>query len=729
MATKSGWLSANGLRTFLTCAVMAVYVARPLLPCETPTIVAGDGLSFVLLTFLLAAGWLALEVFEKRGAIRFGLVEGAWVVLVAWQAVSVFSAVHNGFARAAINAGWEWAGLGVGYLLLRQLLNGDREKRAALITFVSVAVVLSLYGAYQHVVEMPVMREQWEKNADAVLEIAQIKAPPGSPLRTIFESRLYSTEPTATFALANSLAGFLLSWLLVAVGIGWLGTTEPMLPEEIRRRHVATAVFSLIIAMCLMLAKSRASYIAVAAGFVVLPLMSLSSWRRTFQFTAAGAVVAVILVAGGIWVGALDHLVLTEATKSLAFRWHYWQGALRIIWDHPWIGCGLGNFQDEYTRFKLPQASEVISDPHNFVCEVWATSGTPGLLALFAMLIGIGRQAWRAAQKDLPGDSTANDLDDMPRLAVGESPDEISPLAITLVGGIGGFVLAYVVGPITSVGLPWGVLAIGCVLLAVGSACFGTWIRVGLLPKYVPFVAILALLINLLVAGGISFAGVAGTLWLLVAVGFDDRGSQPLAVPRPVMLVLCGIMAVLFGACYLTAYRPALECRRQFGLAEQSAATAREHLLAAAAADPYADEPWRQLTGGDFALWQEKMTPERSRVWEEDQAALLRRRPHSAVVWLDAAERYLSAFRHANDADRGRYLRAAIEHFRKAIEFYPNYALTHAELALALNRAGQAEAAKDEASRGLQLHKQTPHADQKLSADLVEAMNRLINGP
>ena len=62
-----------------------------------------------------------------------------------------------------------------------------------------------------------------------------------------------------------------------------------------------------------------------------------------------------------------------------------------MIADHPWPGCGPGNFQEVYTEYKLPKASEEIADPHNFLLEIWATAGTPAALAFLGVL---GCFAW-----------------------------------------------------------------------------------------------------------------------------------------------------------------------------------------------------------------------------------------------------------------------------------------------------------------------------------------------
>ena len=88
----------------------------------------------------------------------------------------------------------------------------------------------------------------------------------------------------------------------------------------------------------------------------------------------------------GAWAIGRPSDLATKAAKSFGYRVQYWQATVRLIAEHPWIGCGPGNFQDTYTAYKLPEASEEVTDPHNFLLEVWATAGTPAMLALLAML-------------------------------------------------------------------------------------------------------------------------------------------------------------------------------------------------------------------------------------------------------------------------------------------------------------------------------------------------------
>ncbi|MGH7138198.1 MAG: O-antigen ligase family protein, partial [Pirellulales bacterium] len=544
---------------------------------------------------------------------------------------------------------------------------------------------------------------------DKMLLEAHLNAPPGSAARTLFEQRLASTEPAATFSLANSLAGFLTPWLLMTIAIGWLGHDRAAASAN-WRRLAGAAISALPLAACLVLTKSRAGYLATLVGFAALVLCSLCTRRHAWLVVGGSAVVASVLIAAGFAVGSLDRQVVSEAFKSLAYRWHYWQGALGIVAEHPWLGCGPGNFQDEYTRFKLPEASEVVADPHNFAFEIWATAGTPALLAFIAVLIAAAVDRRRAAK-------SAAEL---------TLPDSHYPISVmAAAGGIVGFLLALAVGSFSTVGLPWLVFAAGCVVLPVGVVGFDGWIRRGSLPTYVPFVAALALLVNLLVAGGISFAGVAGTLWLLVAVGTNENRPRR-RLPRSLLMGLCVANAALFIACYFSAYRPVLACRRLTALALSERSDARERLVAAAAADPLADEPWHLLAEGDFSSWLRDPSTE-SATWEKEQQEVLRRRPHSSAAWQEAGKRYLTAYHESQDDQRERFLSAALDHLRTAAELYPNSALVHAKLAVAF-AAADGNKASEEAAIAMELHKKTPHEDQKLPHDLLNATQRLMKG-
>ena len=312
------------------------------------------------------------------------------LLLIVWNTVAALWAVHRGTPRPAVNMLWEWVGMGLCFFLARQFIVTSRERRAVAAVMVALAVAVSGYGLYQRCYEMPQTRAMYEANPDRALRDAGLWFPPGSPERKLFEDRLANTEPMATFALTNSLAAFLAPWLVMLAGV--IGSSV-----RNRKRLSAMVVCLIPIAVCLLLTKSRSGYAAACVGFCWCGCSSRVKAKGDspifadtkigtvpWKLPAALAGVAVLLLSAALAVEG--PAVLGRASKSFGYRLQYWQSSLRMIADHPWVGCGPGNFQAAYTQYKLPEASEEIADPHNFLLEIWATAGTPAALAFLAVL-------------------------------------------------------------------------------------------------------------------------------------------------------------------------------------------------------------------------------------------------------------------------------------------------------------------------------------------------------
>ncbi|HJT31692.1 MAG TPA: O-antigen ligase family protein, partial [Pirellulales bacterium] len=618
---------ADRLRPMLLGALVAVFVARPLLVSESAATVAGDGLPFVMLTLVLAIVWWAAGTARPRFPARLGWVDLAWLALIAWQAAGTLLAVRTGAARAAINVCWEWVGLGLGFVLLRQLIADDRELRALAVVMIALAVVLSAYGLFQFYVSLPAVREQFDRDPEAVLRAAGVVAPPGSPARLLFRERLKSTEPMATFALANSLAGFLATWLIVLIGVACLERPDGQDPAAVGRRWAIAAAAALPIAICLILTKSRSAYGACLlgmAGIAVARRMIAKPAARTPRVAIfVAAAVIVVLIAIMVEGQALDREILTEATKSLSYRWHYWYAALQMVRNHPWFGCGLGNFQDIYTQYKLPEASEVVADPHNFLLEIWSTSGTPALVAFLAIFVVVAIELRRTRRSAVAADHAT------PQVTGGSVA---RPGVFAVAGGaVSGFALAFLVGLFSTVTLPIELMVFGLLATALAALASRRWIEHGTLGHAAPLIALGALLVNLLAAGGIGFAGVAGSLWLLLAIllclGHPVRLSGERS--RPIAAVLLAASIAIAAICHYSAYLPVLRCRMLLAQADGDPAQAEQALRAAAAADPLADEPWKGLAALAMNRWRHEGDGRWLRLWQDAQAEILRRRPQS----------------------------------------------------------------------------------------------------
>ncbi|HVC96279.1 MAG TPA: O-antigen ligase family protein [Pirellulales bacterium] len=737
-------------RGCLLASLTALYIARPLLPSET-AITAGDGegLPFVVLLLVVGVGWLLAAVGRRELSVRAGWADVGWIMLLAAQAASTYAAARHDGGRPSINMFWEWVAFGFGFFLVRQLVQTAREARAVAAVMVGLAVALSGFGLYEFFVSRPDDRVRYQRDPEGMLRDAGIVAPPGSPTRQLFENRLAASEPTATFSLANSLAGFLAPWLIVVVGLGAIRIADCGLrtadwPSRGGWPALGAAVCALPVAMCLLLTKSRGAWLASALGLACLAVWTVFSVRRHGvagvgrKAVLGGLAVAAALaglVSAVFATGTLDRQIATEALKSLDYRWQYWQASWAMIEDHFWLGCGAGNFQDFYTQYKLPEASEVVADPHNFLFEVWATAGTPAMVGLLLVVAGAicdarngrnGTRSWNG----IPSPTDAGDgLGRPPNWEFSELSRDPLPFdvsAYVLVGGLLGFLSAWAIGQAGTVPLGEPALLGGLALAGMSLAILYSWVCAGRMPVWLPWLGAAVLAVHLLAAGGIGFPGVAGSLWLLMALGLREAdGRAPRRLSRRIGRVALGCLLAATVVCGQTAYLPVMRSRTFLLQAESRRSSVDEIeplLLAAARADPRSDEAHRRLADWAFARWNEHPSPELLSRWRRYQADLLRLRPKSSASWQQAGDRFFAAYHHGDDES---LLREAIGHYKRAVLLYPNQATLRGRWSLALNESGARKEAAEEAARALELDRLTPHTDQKLPPELRPELLRI----
>lgn len=695
---------------WLTAALTALLVSRPLLPSEAVAW-RGDGLLWAIGSLLLlAAVWTAAAA--GRQAWRWRSADVLLLLYLAWYAASALWAIRHAAPRPAMNMLCEQAALAALYFAARRVLTDRRQQRSVLAAMMGLAAALSVYGLYQYFVTLPATRAHYHADPDAALREIGQWFPPDSKERFSFEQRLASLEPMATFALANSLAGFLTPWLVLAVGV-LLAPGDELPPA--RRRGWALALVPWL--ACLLLTKSRSGYAGALLG-AALVVAVLPGWQRLrSRRWLIGGVVALVALVGALgWQGGLDWLVLSEAPKSLGYRWEYWQGALGVACEYPLLGCGPGNFADTYTRFKFPTSSEEVADPHNFPLEVAAVAGWPALALLLGFLAAV---FWP-----------------LRRSAAGASTDVAKPASLwpALVGAGGGFALALLAAPLVGAQVDPLMASLGAAI--VGGACYllRPWIERADTTDAPLLAACAALLVNLLAAGGFGFPAVAGSFWLLAALIVNRReGVAETAQPsvRGTSFSAVGSWLAPLGAlaaaalAIALAYRPALESQALIAQAEHHGSSAAARYAAATQADPWSDEAWRRLAAVRFDLWLVSKDPADLADFRQAAEAASRVRPNSSAWRLEVADRLLAAYRRAHDPP---LLDSAIREYQRAIELYPNNALRRARLAVALEVAGRLPEAAEAAREALRLHGLTPHVEHWLSPDQQRQMQDLADG-
>jgi tetratricopeptide (TPR) repeat protein len=746
---------ALGLLAALLCA-RAFWPSEPDLRSG-----AGAGLAWVLALFLVFG--LALAASLVAGTFRFRWSWGD-LACCALCGLVAHSATHAVDRRVALNLAWEWVALGGAYLLVRNLPRARIESSALGSALVATAVAVSAYGLYQTRVELPQLRAHYQRNPAQVLRTVNIE--PGSHGELVFKDRLLgSTEVWSTFALPNSLAGFIVGPLVLLLAVGFWNLANRSGASAPWAALCLAAPAALVLLLCLLLTKCLSAFVGLLAS------LGLLAWRarrrvpaRLLWTTGLAGLFAVAALAGiAVANGRLDSGLLTQAARSLRYRWEYCQGAWGVITggnaglqaalSSPflWSGVGPGNFGAAYLKHKLPVSSEEILDPHNLFLEVWATAGFWALFALLAALaIGLWNALCPGAEK--PGAmATGRDQEirvrGRSRMTTRTAPlsadadwDDVADAApgrtgwLTAAAGAG-WILAVVVGQLNPFqgDLFYRWLILGASWLAAALMLAPLWRRLSM-PALAPGAAAAAVAVTLLAAGGIGIPSVALALWSLLALALnlrDDRGCGRLRAfsSRMPALGLAALWAALLGT-FLGVTMPYWRCQQALALAEEAMTRrppdydrAEESYGAAITADRYDPRPWRGLAYLNWAVWQERGAKIEDQRWKTIPPLLRRAAspPRNPFAWslhterAHALGRLLETLSARIGPREALPLRAEIvEAARDATRLYPSSADLHAELAEASAAISMYQDAVTEASEALRLDQLTPHLDRKL---------------
>ncbi len=646
--------------------------------------------------------------------------------------------------RIGVNLAWEWAAMGVAYILLRWLPRGRGESAALALGMVITASAVGAYGIYQGVVEIPQLQEAYRRNPEVMRQ--QMGAAGGQgqaddPRRAALEDRvLQSNEPFATFGLANSLAAYLVGPLVLLMAMGLRALSRPPTPGASRwPALLAAAVPGLVLLTCLVMTKGRSAWIGlvVAAGLLAWRARRLVPRRVLIGAGVGAALVVAVLVVLGLKAGRLDPQVLTQSNLSMRYRIEYWTATWAMITEEAptlgkalradtfWNGVGPGNFGHNYVRYKLPQASEEIQDPHNLLMEAWATAGFWAFLALAtALAAGLGLLLTRD-DDDLAIEDDARDMPTWPVVASGLG------LAMVLVLGRMNLFMEDLL-------IRWLVLAASWVLFA--ALLLPLWRR-ATVPAFGLGAAGASVTVALLASGGLGFPAVAMMLWGALALGLNLREGRPSGRPReaagrmPAVALAIGWSALV--GSYLGATLPfwrseaAIE-RAEAALMSQRLDRAEAAYQAAEAADPYNARPWLGHAYLQSLIWESRGAKPDDLRWKTIPVLLLKAAspPRNPAVWSLHNERAAvirDLLRRVGGSLSPREiipLRAGVvEASRTASRLYPTNAVLRARLAEASAEVSMFRDAADEAREALRLDALTPHADKKLP-DAVRARLR-----
>ncbi len=685
--------------------------------------------------------WISLAVLTSwavcLGGWQFQFSQRQWLVLSAcllWLVVATILAGRDNNPRTAWNGFWQVISLGGCYFSARVLLVGPQTQRAMVLIMLVGCVALACHGLHQIWVELPADRARYLADPEKVLaEIPGLNAPLGSVAQKRFEDRfLYSSEPFATFTLANSLAVLLSGGMVLLLGLSLaalraqshLDQGNSPTTSYITLSYFALGLTAIVLLVCWFLTRSRIAYPALLAGGTYWILASGSRAREFRRYLPWGlGMGAVGLAIGLIWLLRNDSLVLSEAPKSLSYRLEYWLATLGMLQDHWLFGIGMGNYQSYYPIYKLPAASEIIADPHNWLLDILVNLSVP---LGFVLIAWIGRRLLPRSQVQ-PDDSQSTPPTEAELLV--QNTDQSRSLVLLWGAGLGGTLCALLLNllngmNLSNLALTWlpALLLVFLLRKRLGTDLANL--------RVTARAAVVTMLVCLLVSGSWQASGIAVPLLLLLVVG--DAGTTAGIKLRKTsdtsdgwskwsvsLIPLIGLLVFLF-----QCWRPTTS---SWSLTEQAKAASTTDetlrlLVAAAAADPLNAEPtlpWQaDLLVKDATLASSEQFPQIAGRALEVVETWLKMDSVKSLNWYSSGNKALELTAKARNLglDEQKYLDLALGYYEQALARYPSNIGLRAQYAATLAIAGKWPEAGRELKTAIELDRQTPHLDKKLGS-------------
>ena len=360
----------------------------------------------LMLGFAAAFFWLLQAIFERQIDVPWGrYAAGGALMLTA----GVVSACLSDCPQEAILTLFTWLGYASAFVFAVWAGRNERVRRGLLCVLCAAAIPIAAMGVLQYVYVLDDLHakmgavdsrdeflkryseKEWEEFARYKRQYSQEEW--ASLKRRTENKRVY-----ATFALPNSLAGYLL--ILIPPAVALFAVAKP----RGIRWALGGAVALLLLA--LFFTFSKGGWLAGAALLALFLISRGRGWPRRRWGVALGVVagIAVILVAA---VGLSPTLrtrlekMSKELRGSARVRTEYWAAGLSMWRGAPALGVGLGNFKNHYMMHKAVAAEEV-KHAHNDYVEILADCGPAALVGylLFWLMIvarSVRGQAPRAA--------------------------------------------------------------------------------------------------------------------------------------------------------------------------------------------------------------------------------------------------------------------------------------------------------------------------------------------
>jgi hypothetical protein len=373
----------------------------------------------------LDAVTLALSAIAIRCARRGIDRTGRWIAFLAGVGTLV-AIVHGASSADQCWRAMQWSGAIMGGAALAVALralgpeDGRVARRAAVAVLLAAVVPIAWRGALQVLVEHPATVAHYRAHKAEFL--AARGWLDGSAQALTYERRLMQPEATAWFALSN-----VASSVLAAGAIAFAGAAAALR----RVRPAGTVLLGIVAAACAALvgvngSKGALAALAVGGAFAAWCAQRGPSPRARVHL--ALALLAMPLVA----VGARAMVGPGIGERSLLFRAHYAEAALRMAGSSPAFGVGPSGFGERYLLVRPWDSPEEVQSAHAAWADWVASLGLGGVAWCVMLGVLVACAARSASARDGAAAAPAGPPPDAPGFRERLAPFAAAFLVATL---------------------------------------------------------------------------------------------------------------------------------------------------------------------------------------------------------------------------------------------------------------------------------------------------------
>ena len=345
------------------------------------------GIMWLTAASILIAGFALGITVWAGGRIRWGgcLLVAAGIVPCLWHIPRHFSSRLHASAWIAA------ACLGLAAFHLAQF---KRARCIAIAALIAILLPMAMQSVWYVNVEHPAAVEAFHDHLEQSLTARGLS--PDSPEAVKYQTRLEGSDAIGAVGMSNVQGSIIASLLALTLIISLAAVRN----KADRLRLLLLIPLIALGAWALLLTQSKGAVLALLAVIGLGSLLwlvrrtspKLSKLAPALFILLIVAAIATVIVRGLF--GPPDSAM---GERSLLFRYHYWQGAARVLFHDPigiLLGVGVGPFKPLYEQFRNPISPEVVASTHNVFVDYIVMLGLGGL-AWSALLL---TWLWHAAQ-------------------------------------------------------------------------------------------------------------------------------------------------------------------------------------------------------------------------------------------------------------------------------------------------------------------------------------------